>query len=98
MTPPAAKWFDEVRPQLDQRSCPQYEVVQKAGDIVFVPAGWWHCVLNLDAETVAFTQNVITDGNVAATIDEFANAGDVETTALLKCLVQRHAQLGKLSQ
>ena len=83
VAPPAAQWFAEVRPQLDRCSSPCYEIVQQVGEIVFVPAGWWHCVLNIDAETVAFTENVITDGNVASAADEFARAGDVETAALL---------------
>ena len=34
-----------------------YEGVVEAGDIVYVPRGWWHLVLNLDAVNVAVTHN-----------------------------------------
>lgn len=33
------------------------EGVVRAGDVVFVPRGWWHLVLNLDSMNVAITSN-----------------------------------------
>lgn len=33
-----------------------YEGLCRAGEVIFVPRGWWHCVLNV-TETVAVTQN-----------------------------------------
>ena len=44
---------------------------QKPGDLVFIPHGWWHCVLNLE-ECVAFTQNIVNCQNCRPAVAELA--------------------------
>ena len=34
-----------------------------AGDVVFVPRGWWHAAINLE-DTVAVTQNFVSNANL----------------------------------
>ena len=51
--------------------------MQKEGEIVYVPHGWWHCVINLEF-TVALTQNYVGVHNLVD-VTEFLNKrrGDV---------------------
>jgi hypothetical protein len=44
--------------------CTPLETICEAGEVMFVPRGWWHCVLNVD-DTVAVTQNYVSDCNLA---------------------------------
>jgi Cupin-like domain/F-box-like len=40
------------------------ECIVRAGELVFVPAGWWHCVVNLEW-SAAVTQNYVSSVNFA---------------------------------
>lgn len=40
-----------------------YECVCEPGDIIFVPCGWWHSVINLE-DSVAVTQNYVSRTNL----------------------------------
>jgi hypothetical protein len=39
------------------------ECLQRPGDLIFIPNGWWHQVLNIE-ECIAVTQNVVCDANL----------------------------------
>eukprot|EP00030_Apusomonadida_sp_AF-17_P008040 a845885_49.p1 GENE.a845885_49~~a845885_49.p1 ORF type:complete len:413 (+),score=118.15 a845885_49:106-1239(+) len=57
----AMEWIRKTLPYLAEHARPQL-CVQQPGEIIFVPHGWWHMVLNLD-DTVALTKNFIDENN-----------------------------------
>lgn len=48
--------------------------VQRAGDLVYIPSGWWHAVENLDA-SICVTENLVDEANVRVVAEEFDGAG-----------------------
>jgi histone arginine demethylase JMJD6 len=54
-------WWSAVYPSLKRRAgeLGLVECVQRAGECLFIPAGWWHAVLNDSPWTVAVTYNLV---------------------------------------
>lgn len=60
------KWWSLVYPRLPPHEKP-IEFIQGPGDLIFIPSGWWHAVLNLD-ETLSVTQNFANVENLDAVV------------------------------
>jgi len=60
--PNVMKWYSNVYPKIDSEEQLPIECIQEAGEIIFVPSGWWHQVLNLE-KSIAITQNFCSPQN-----------------------------------
>ena len=70
------EWFLEFYKEARKhRERELIEFVADVGDLVFVPSGWWHAVLNLE-ESFAVTQNYISKSNLARAIRFFEQKPD----------------------
>ena len=46
-------WREQVLPKLTSSDLAPYEVIQEAGQVVYVPEGWYHATQTLSAESVS---------------------------------------------
>jgi ribosomal protein L16 Arg81 hydroxylase len=59
----AVEWFVDFYHQLKEQDVPVLECIQRPGDVIFVPHGWFHIVLNLE-NSVAVTHNYVSESNL----------------------------------
>jgi len=52
------------------------ECTTHPGDVVFVPHGWWHSVINLDDSNLAITHNYISPSNLGNALKFFVEKQD----------------------
>eukprot|EP00808_Paulinella_micropora_P020632 g16778.t1 len=60
-----------------------YECIQKPGEMVFIPTGWWHMAINLEM-SVAVTQNFVSPRNLTKILDFLAHSKVDKTLQLGK--------------
>ena len=76
------EWFRVFYSSLEEqreRSPPMerpLEATVGAGELLFVPAGWWHCCLNLEGPTIALTQNYVPRCLAASVLRYLRGTGD----------------------
>lgn len=88
----ASDWITTMYPRTQCNSWPQdcqpLIVFQHPGEVVFVPSGWWHVVLNLKT-SIAVTQNFVSRENFplawGKTLEERPDMAKLWSKALSKC-------------
>lgn len=64
------EWMSGYLPQARRElGAHLHEATVGPGDVLFVPRGWWHTVLNTEDNTMAVTHNFVSDANLAEVLE-----------------------------
>jgi hypothetical protein len=77
-SPSTVFWFAHIYPTLAPHQRPYIECVQMPHETIYVPAHWWHCVLNLDLN-VAVTENFGEEAYAGHVIESIRDLKDDES-------------------
>ena len=92
----ASDYFAKILPRLKasegKENLRYIECVQRPGETIFVPGGWWHAVLNL-SDTMAVTQNFCSHFNFDAVWKSFRISRKVLSNKFLGILKKRRNYL-----
>lgn len=90
-SPKPLRWHLEEGPVIESDLQP-VEVIQGPGEIIFVPSGWWHMVLNLDITTCC-TQNYVNLCNIEDVALEIALSPRKWTEQFKQALREAHPEI-----
>lgn len=94
----AVTWFSKIYPKLKQQTeYPVVECIQAPGEIVFVPGGMWHVVMNMTT-TVAVTQNFCSLSNFNVVWPKTVRGRQKLSRKWIRILAKKRPEVWKMAQ
>jgi len=94
----AITWFEKILPRLKaQNKYPVVEAIQKPGEVMFVPGGMWHVVMNMTT-TMAVTQNFCSVSNFHIVWPKTVRGRPKLSRKWIRILAKKRPEIWKMAQ